>query len=93
MIKRTTERPPSIEEQAVREFSKALDVAEAATPALIQPNDEEARNGWTPEGLTAYLNEQRAAQSLRIDPLSALNRRARRPTQANNRYRPQRWRG
>lgn len=76
-----------------REFAEALSEAEATQPALIQPTDEEARNGWTPETLTAYLNEQRAVQSLRIDPHSALNRRARRPTRANNRYRPQRWRG
>lgn len=80
-------------ERERQEFKKALTEAEAKQPALIQPNDEEARNGWTPETLTAYLNEQTAAQSLRVDPHSAFNRRARRPTRANNRYRPQRWRG
>lgn len=89
-----TDEPRLTQEQKERkEFKRALEMAEAATPALVQPSAEEARNGWTPETLTSYLNEQKAAQSLRIDPHSALNRRARRPTKANNRYRPQRWRG
>jgi hypothetical protein len=75
------------------EFREALAKIEAEQPELIQPTDEELRNGWTPEALTAYLHEQKAAQALRIDPMSSLNRRSRRPTQANNVYRPQRWRG
>ena len=80
-------------ERERQEFKKALAATEAKQPALVQPNDEEARNGWNPETLTAYLNEQSASASLRVDPHSTFNRRARRPTKANNRYRPQRWRG
>jgi hypothetical protein len=44
--------------------------------AEAEPTEEEVRNGWTAETLTAYLQEQRAAQLLRIDPLSPVNRRA-----------------
>ena len=88
-----TKRRPSLEEQQRSEFKNALAEAEATQPLLIQPSDEEARNGWTPETLTQYLHEQTAAQALKINPSSSLNRRARRPTRANNRYRPQRWRG
>ena len=75
------------------EFREALTVVKATQPALVQPSDEERRNGWTAETLTKYLHEQTAAQALKIDPLSSLNRRARRPTRANNRYRPHYWRG
>lgn len=74
------------------EFLEALDAAEASTP-LVEPSEDEARNGWTAATLTAYLTEQQAAQSLRVDPHSAMNRQARRPAVANNRYRPLRWRG
>ena len=80
-------------DQEREEFADALADAEAKQPALVEPSAEETRNGWTPETLTKYLNEQAASASLRIDPQSTFNRRARRPTQANNRYRPQRWRG
>jgi hypothetical protein len=80
-------------EEAVRkEFQGALKAAEAATP-LVEPTPDEARNGWDAESLSSYLAEQQASQSLRVDPHSMMNRQARRPTRANNRYRPQRWRG
>ena len=75
-----------------REFRTAPKGAEASQPT-VEPTEEEKRNGWTTETLTAYHAEQRAAQSLKIDPNSAFNRRQRRPTRANSRYRPQRWRG
>ena len=75
------------------EFRAALAEVEAKRPDLIEPNAEEARNGWTAEALTAYLHEQTAAQEVRIDPQSTSRRRARRPRQANNNYNPQRWRG
>ncbi len=83
----------SAAERERQEFQKALAAAEAIQPALIQPSAEEARNGWTPETLTKYLNEHSASVTLRVDPHSTFNRRARRPTQANNKYRVQRWRG
>jgi hypothetical protein len=63
---------------------------EIASPALIEPTDEEKRNGWTAESLTKYLKDQERAQSERIDPHSEVRRV--RPTTANGRYSPFRWR-
>ncbi len=60
---------------------------------LIEPSDDERRNGWTPQTLTTYLRSQVDAQAQRIDLQSPARRRARRPTRANNNYRPLRWRG
>ena len=59
----------------------------------IEPTDEEKKNGWTRETLTAYLAERFAAQSLAVDADSLLRRTARRSDEANHRYRPLRWRG
>jgi len=75
-----------------REFAETLATIEAAQP-MVEPTEDEARNGWTPETLTAYLAEQQAAQALKTDPHSAFNKRNRRPSRANSRYRPLRWRG
>ena len=83
---------PRGEEAQRAEFRQALDAAETATP-MIEPSEGEARNGWTAESLTAYVQEQQASASLRIDPASAMNRQARRPQRQNRRYRPLRWRG
>ena len=74
-----------------RQFQSALEAAEKFH-ALVQPTAEEARNGWTAETLTAYLAEQKAAQSLRMDPSSTLRRKAP-PVRANSSYRPLKWRG
>jgi len=73
-----------------RQFRAALKAAEEGQ-ALIQPTADEAKNGWTAETLTAYVAEQKAAQSLRIDPSSALRRKAP-PVRANSKYRPLKWR-
>lgn len=81
-----------LDEGAAKEFKGALDAAETATP-LIEPSEGEARNGWDAESLTAYVQEQQASASLRIDPGSAMNRQARRPQRQNRKYRPLRWRG
>lgn len=59
---------------------------------LVEPTDEEKKNGWTAETLTAYLTERLAGQSLAVDVNSIHRRAARRPTEANHRYRPHRWR-
>ena len=80
------------EQQARLEFKAAHKSAQAAQP-VVEPTEDERRNGWTSETLTAYLVDQRAAQSLRINPNSAMNRRARRPDKQNGRYRPLRWKG
>ena len=58
----------------------------------IEPTEEEKKNGWTAKTLTAYLTERVAAQSLNVDVNSLQRRLARRPTEANHRYRPLRWR-
>ena len=35
----------------------------AAAPELIQPNEDERKNGWTSETLTAYVAKQRQVES------------------------------
>jgi predicted transcriptional regulator len=64
-----------------------------AAGARIEPTEEERRNGWTTETLTAYLAERAAGQSLAVDVNSLHRRNARRPDEANHRYNPRRWRG
>ncbi len=59
---------------------------------VIEPTDEEKRNGWTAKTLTKYLNERKAGQTLAVDMNSLHRRIARRPTEQNHRYRPHRWR-
>lgn len=59
---------------------------------LIEPTDEERKNGWTAETLTEYLAEREAGQSLAVDVNSLHRRVARRPNEQNHRYRPHRWR-
>ena len=80
------------EEAQREEFLEALEEVEASTP-LIEPSEDEKRNGWDAESLTAYMQEQQASQSLRADPHSAMRRQAKRPKVQNSKYRPLRWRG
>ena len=63
-----------------------------AQQQAIEPTEEEKKNGWTRETLTQYLAERFAAQSLAVDVDSLHRRTARRPNEANHRYRPHRWR-
>ena len=63
-----------------------------ARQEMIEPTDEESRNGWTTESLTKYLTERHAGQTLAVDVNSLHRRVARRPTVQNYRYRPHRWR-
>lgn len=58
----------------------------------VEPTEEEKRNGWTTESLTAYLAERQAGQELAIDVNSLHRRLARRPNQQNHKYNPHRWR-
>ena len=60
---------------------------------LIEPTEDEKRNGWTAETLTQYHAERRAGQALDIDPNSLQRSLARRPQQQNSKYSPHRWRG
>lgn len=78
------------EDRLREQFRRAMTAAEAEVE-LVEPTEDERRNGWTPESLTEYLREQRAAQSMRIDPAGEMRRQ--RPRAANSRYRPHRWRG
>ncbi len=55
---------------------------------LIEPTADEAKNGWTAETLTKYLQERAQAQTL-----TALHRPPAKPTRANSKYSPHRWRG
>lgn len=54
---------------------------------LIEPTDEERRNGWTPETLTKYIRERESAQSKSI-----IDRQPAKPQVANGRYSPFNWR-
>lgn len=59
---------------------------------LIQPTEEEARNGWTAETLTEYVKRQADVQKgvIYFDPQ---HRQPKRPAVANGRYNPLRcWR-
>ena len=59
----------------------------------VEPSEEEKRNGWTTDTLTAYLAERQAGQSLSIDVNSAYRKQARMPVIQNHKYNPHRWRG
>ncbi len=61
-----------------------------AAPELIEPTDEEAKNGWDTEALTAYLAERERARAVTV--MAMFNRRPPRPRWANHRYSPFRWR-
>lgn len=63
-----------------------------AKQQLVEPTEDEKRNGWSAESLTAYLAERLAGQSLAIDVHSLQRRNARKPMEANHKYRPLRWR-
>ncbi len=54
---------------------------------LVEPTEDERRNGWTTETLTIYLAERERAQSEAF-----FNPPKRRPRRANSRYSPFRWR-
>lgn len=58
----------------------------------VEPTEEEKKNGWTAETLTAYLVERLAGQSLAVDVNSLHRKVARRPNVQNHRYNPLRWR-
>ena len=76
----------TLEDRRREEFRRAL----ARDRPLIEPNDAERSNGWTAEALTAYVAEQEAAQSLRMDQRSMM--RKTRPVRANSKYSKFRWR-
>ena len=63
-----------------------------ARQEIIEPTEDEKKNGWTAKTLTKYLAERAAGQSLAVDVNSLHRRVARRPDVQNHRYRPHRWR-
>lgn len=67
----------------LRRERASIDVPEG----LVEPSAEEARNGWTAETLTVYVNERLAAQAVAVDPASLARRHAAQPLRANSRYR------
>jgi hypothetical protein len=76
-------------------LAEELDAAQRnalARGEVIEPNEDEKKNGWTTETLTAYLTERRAGQSLAVDVNSLQRRLARRPDETNHNYSPHRWR-
>lgn len=62
------------------------------TQKLVEPTDEEKKNGWTAKTLTAYLAERMAGQTLAVDVNSLHRQKARRPNSQNHSYSPHRWR-
>lgn len=75
---------------------RELDAAQRAaidTQELVEPTDEERRNGWTAESLTAYLAERKAGAAVNVDQNSLHRRMAARPVVQDHRYNPHRWRG
>lgn len=60
---------------------------------LVEPTEDERRNGWDAESLTTYLAERAAGQELAADPNSLHRMMARRPKAQNSKYNAHRWRG
>ena len=91
-----SDHKPSLRRQAELEY-RELYRQQAETRPMMEPTEDEARNGWTRETLTQYFNEQDAAAQQKIDPNSKFRRMQRRPKRANGiwngKYRPLRWRG
>lgn len=57
---------------------------------IIEPTEEEKKNGWTKETLSKYLKERGAFQGIMADPHSAHRKVI--PDEQNHRYRVHRWR-
>jgi hypothetical protein len=53
---------------------------------LIEPTDDEIRNGWDSKSLTKYISDRETAQGEKM--LSP----PKRPVTQNHRYNPHRWR-
>ena len=86
------DRPLPLQDRLADELDSAQADAVDGQP-LVEPTEDERRNGWTAEALTNYLAERTAGQALKLDPHSLHNRMDRRPRAANSRYSPLRWRG
>lgn len=89
---RDQETRASFKERLADEHDAVHDAAEDTQP-LVEPTEEERRNGWTAETLSDYLATRRAGQSLAIDPNSLHRQAVERPRFTNSKYSPKRWRG
>lgn len=87
---RSTKRP-TLRERLADEFDRIFAHVERQQE-LVEPTEDEARNGWTAEALTQYLAERTTGQSIMCDPHSLQSRAAKRPRFANNCYDPFRMR-
>lgn len=88
-IERTEIRP--LREQLDLELETARREA-LARQEMIEPTEDEKRNGWTKKTLTAYLAERLAGQSLAINVDTLHRKAARRQNIQNHKYNPHRWR-
>ena len=89
-----TDHIPTIHDRLADELDEALDAAGLdGTRPIIEPSDEERRNGWDAESLSDYVASREAGAALAVDVNSIHRSQARRPMSANHRYRPLRWRG
>ena len=64
--------------------------APAAAPEVIEPTNEERRNGWDATSLSKYIAEQRQAES--EIAFAMFDKRRFRPKWANSKYSPHHWR-
>ena len=48
--------------------SLGLDRAKEIMGGLVEPNEGEAKNGWTPETLTVYMAERKQAEAQSLFP-------------------------
>lgn len=78
------------EERMRDDFVSRLEEIEQQPLSLVEPSEDEKRNGWTAETLTAYLAERKAATSMALEPNSAIRRSP--PQRANGKYNPHYWR-
>lgn len=85
------EKISTIYDRLDEELYRALD-GEIENAEIIEPTEEEKRNGWTTETLTEYIAERKAEESLSIDPTSTQRRLEDRPDMANSKYSPHKWR-
>ncbi len=86
-----SEERVTLNDKLADELDRALDHAEDNRP-VVEPTDEEKRNGWTAEELTEYIASREAGQALSVDPHSLHRRTQRRPTEQKHKYLPHYWR-
>lgn len=79
-----------LDDEAIAE--KESLAAEILAGEMVEPTEEEKKNGWTRETLTKYISDRLAAQALSVDVNSLTRKLARKKDEQNHKYRPLRWR-